>query len=72
VLKARRLTVDATARRRILACTDVAQLELWLGKAVTAQSLQELFKHKLTARPASRTTGSHGRNVKARKPRAKR
>jgi hypothetical protein len=72
VLKARRLTVDDTARRRILACKDLAQLELWLGKAVTVQSLQELFKHKLSAKPVARTTGSRGRNVKARKPRARR
>jgi hypothetical protein len=72
VLKARGLTVDDTARRRILACTELAQLELWLGKAVTVQSVQELFKHKLTARPAARRTGAHGRNVKARKPRVRR
>jgi hypothetical protein len=72
VLKARGLTVDESARRRILACTELAQIELWLGKAVTVQSVQELFKHKLTARPAARRTGSHGRNLKARKPRAKR
>lgn len=72
VLKARGLTVDETTRQRILACTELAQLELWLGKAVTVQSVQELFKHKLTARPAARRTGSHGRNLKARRPSAKR
>lgn len=64
--------MDDTARRRILACTELAQLELWLGKAVAVQSVQELFKHKRTARPAARTTGSRGRNLKARKPGARR
>jgi hypothetical protein len=72
VLEARGLAVDDTARRRILACSELAQLDLWLGKAVTVQSVQELFKHKLTARPSARATDSHGRNMKARKPRAKR
>jgi hypothetical protein len=72
VLKARRLAVDDTARRRILACTQLAQLELWLGKAVTVQSVQELFKHKLTARRSARTTVSGGRNLKVLKPRARR
>ncbi|HVG60301.1 MAG TPA: hypothetical protein VNA24_17210 [Hyalangium sp.] len=72
VLKARGFTVDDAARRRILSCTELDQLERWLGKAVTVSSVQELFKHTLTAKPAVRRTGSHNRSVKARKPRAKR
>jgi hypothetical protein len=38
VLDARGLQVDGAARERIMACTDLAQLKLWLRKAVTARS----------------------------------
>jgi hypothetical protein len=72
VLRARGFTVDDITRWRILACTELAQLELWLGKAVTVSSVQGLFKYKLTARSAAHRAGSPGRNVKARRPRAKR
>jgi len=44
VLDARGLEVDAEARKRILACEDLAQLKVWLRKAVTASSAQELFE----------------------------
>jgi hypothetical protein len=44
VLKARGLKVDDSARQRIEACTQLEQLERWLRAAVTAQSVQELFK----------------------------
>ena len=43
VLDARGLDVDEVSRQRLLACTDVAQLKIWLRKAVTVKSVQELF-----------------------------
>ncbi|MFL5344244.1 MAG: hypothetical protein ACJ8AT_05595 [Hyalangium sp.] len=43
VLDARGLEVDAASRQRILACKDLAQLKIWLRKAVTTDSVQELF-----------------------------
>jgi len=69
VLEARGLTVDAAARRRILACIDLAQLERWLGQAVTVKSVQELFKRKPTPKRAGRSATPP---LKARKPRARR
>ncbi len=69
VLDARGLEVDDASRQRLLACTDLAQLEDWLREAVTVHSVQELFEHK---RSSKRTAGTHGRHVKARKPRSKR
>jgi hypothetical protein len=44
VLDARGLQVDAQARQRIASCTDMAQLRLWLRRAVAVQSVQELFE----------------------------
>ncbi len=44
VLEARGLQVDEQARQRIAACTDLAQLERWLRKSVSVQSVQELFE----------------------------
>jgi len=43
VLDARGLTVDEAARERIKACSELSQLKLWLRKAVTVQSVRELF-----------------------------
>lgn len=43
VLAARGLTVDEATRAKILACTDVAQLERWGERAVSASSLDEVF-----------------------------
>ena len=43
VLDARGLQVDDSAHQRIMACTDLSQLKRWLRKAVTAESVQELF-----------------------------
>jgi len=43
VLHARGWTVDASLRRKILACRDHGQLDGWLVKAVTASSLQLVF-----------------------------
>ena len=65
VLRARGLEVNAEARQQIQACTKPAQLKAWLRKAVTVQSVQELFEGK-------RTTGTRGGNLKSRKSRSKR
>jgi hypothetical protein len=39
VLAARHIEVPADARARILACTDIAVLDQWLARAVSASSL---------------------------------
>jgi flagellar biosynthesis/type III secretory pathway protein FliH len=44
VLEARGLLVDEQARQRIVACTELEQLKRWLRKAVSVQSVQELFE----------------------------
>ncbi|MEQ4719108.1 hypothetical protein [Nonomuraea sp. B19D2] len=43
VLGARGFDVPDDVRARITACADVAQLEHWTSRAVTAQALQDLF-----------------------------
>ncbi len=43
VPRARGLGVAAKVKRRIVACTDTAQLEKWLVRAVTVESAAELF-----------------------------
>ena len=43
VLEARGLRASDEARSRILACTDSAQLEAWIRKAVSVTSVDELF-----------------------------
>ncbi|MEV4114171.1 hypothetical protein, partial [Nonomuraea sp. NPDC049695] len=43
VLAARDFDVPDDMRARITACADVAQLEHWTSRAVTAQALQDLF-----------------------------
>jgi uncharacterized protein involved in propanediol utilization len=44
VLEARGLQVDEQSRQRIVACTELEQLRRWLRKAVSVQSVQELFE----------------------------
>jgi hypothetical protein len=73
VLDARGLVVDAAAHQRILACTDPSQLKVWLRKAVTAQSVQELFESEPAPKHAARkTVGKPKRSAKARKTPSKR
>jgi hypothetical protein len=36
--------VDEQARQRILTCTDVAALEKWLDRALTATTLSEVLE----------------------------
>ena len=43
VLAARGFTVPDDTRNRITACTDLDQLERWLTRAATAQTLEDLF-----------------------------
>ncbi|MEV1176578.1 hypothetical protein [Nonomuraea sp. NPDC049784] len=43
VLDAGGLDVPEDARARITACTDLAQLETWTTRAVTARTFQDLF-----------------------------
>ncbi len=69
VLEARGLKVGGLARRRLLACTELAQLERWLGLAVKVQSIQELFENEPLPPPRARPVGPH---LKARKPRTRR
>jgi hypothetical protein len=72
VLQSRGLEVGSAARRRLMACTNLAQLARWLGRAAKVQSVQELLKPKPRSRPAARTASPRGRNLKTRKPRARR
>jgi len=43
VLRARNIEVGPDAEQRILACTDLAELDEWTRRAVTVQSVDELF-----------------------------
>jgi hypothetical protein len=43
VLEARGVRISDEARARIVACTDAAQLEVWLRKAATASTVDEVF-----------------------------
>jgi hypothetical protein len=69
VLAARGLKVEGAARRRLLACTELAQLEQWLSLAVKVQSVPQLLKHESTPQPVARTRTPR---LQARRPRARR
>ncbi len=43
VLMARGFIVDAAIEARVRSCTDLAALERWVTRAVTAPSLAEVF-----------------------------
>jgi hypothetical protein len=43
VLASRGLDVPDDARAQITACTDLAQLETWVARTVTVETLQDLF-----------------------------
>jgi hypothetical protein len=72
VLDARGLQVEEGTRQRILACMELPQLKLWLRKAVSVQSAQELFDPLPAAKPAARKASPRGQSLKAPKPRSKR
>jgi hypothetical protein len=44
VLEARGLAVPTAVREQILACTDVAQLDVWLRRAVTATTADAVIR----------------------------
>ena len=71
VLDARGLEVDDEARRRILDCTEPAQLKLWLRRAVAVKSVQELFEPGAASKPLARKVSKPGRSAQARKPRSR-
>jgi hypothetical protein len=72
VLDARGLKVDAGTRQRILACKDLSQLKLWLRKAVSVESAQELFEPGPAAKPAPPKASQRRKSLKAQRPRSKR
>jgi len=72
VLDARGIAVDEAAREQIMACTELAQLKLWLRKAVTARSVQELFDPTPAPTPATGKASPRGRRTKAGKASSKR
>lgn len=43
VLEARGLTVPDAARTRVMECTDLTQLDIWVRRAATASSTDDLF-----------------------------
>jgi predicted transposase YdaD len=43
VLSARGMQVPAEIRRRVLSCADTRQLETWADRAVTADSIDDVF-----------------------------
>jgi len=43
LLEHRGISVDDTARERIIGCTDRSLLDTWLGKVITVTSVDELF-----------------------------
>ncbi len=44
VLQARNIDVGPDAAERILACTDLTEFDEWARRAVTVQSVDELFE----------------------------
>jgi hypothetical protein len=44
VLDARGIAVPPAVRERILACTDLAQLDTWLRRATTASTADEVVR----------------------------
>ncbi|MDQ3790266.1 MAG: hypothetical protein M3422_23865 [Actinomycetota bacterium] len=43
VLEVRGITMPDGARERIMRCTDLDQLEIWVRRAVTVSTVDELF-----------------------------
>ena len=81
VLAARGIDVPDNARARILECTDIAQLDAWLARAVTASSASDVVRALPATRRRARASAVHETNatatpalgpVRARKSRAAR
>jgi hypothetical protein len=64
--------MDAGTRQRILACKDLSQLKLWLRKAVSVESAQQLFEPGSAAKPAPPKASQRRKSLKAQRPRSKR
>jgi len=43
VLGARGVEVPAKVREQVLSCADISQLDIWVDRAATATSLEEVF-----------------------------
>jgi hypothetical protein len=43
VLGARGVEVPAIVREQVLSCADISQLDIWVDRAATATSLEEVF-----------------------------
>jgi hypothetical protein len=54
VLDARGLKVDEAARQRILACTEISQIKVWVRRAAIAESVSEIFEPASASGPAAR------------------
>jgi len=59
-LSARRIPVSAAIRKRVLACTDVATLDVWVRRAAVAKTAAEVVEaiespKRVARRPAKRT-----------------
>jgi hypothetical protein len=44
ILEARGVAVPMSVREQIMACTDLAQLEVWLCRAVTATTVEDVIR----------------------------
>jgi flagellar biosynthesis/type III secretory pathway protein FliH len=72
VLDARGIPVDEASRQRLMACKELAQIKLWLRKAVSVQSVRELFESEPASKPSARKTGKRARGLSASRSRSKR
>jgi flagellar biosynthesis/type III secretory pathway protein FliH len=72
VLDTRGIKVDEVSQRRLAATRDLSQLKLWLRKAVTVQSVKELFESEPAPGAEAGKTGKRTRSTRAPRPRSKR
>jgi predicted transposase YdaD len=59
VLAARRIPVSDTIRERILACTDIATLDVWMRRAATAATAASVVRAARPAVPSAGRTRRH-------------
>jgi len=59
VLRFRGIEVPAARERQIRACTDLAQLKVWLERAVHATHIDDLFDDAPGAEPGPGTNAAH-------------
>ncbi|MEZ4314859.1 MAG: hypothetical protein R3F14_43150 [Polyangiaceae bacterium] len=77
VFAARNLPVSAAVKERIESCTDIALLDLWIQRAVTAKTARAAIASPRTQRPpakapsAAKQATSRGTSSKPRSPSAK-